>query len=147
MHDTVPVSDAPSSGAIETHSVNLIDEGDGAELMGDVAHLLKWTHGACVKGSGVSQSADSKQGYFKSVINVFFVRKVVSDPLDHPELTIHGMDRLEGHDLGFAGVSLLQQLSKMVDVVVAEDEFLSVAVPDPLDHGGVVACVGVDLTT
>lgn len=50
------------------------------------------------------------------------------------KLTIHGVDGLKGHDLRFAGVSLLQQLSEMGHVIVAENEFLSPTVPDTLDH-------------
>ncbi len=44
------------------------------------------------------------------------------------------MDSLKGHNLGFCGVSLLQELSEVGDVIVAENEFLSTAVPDTLDH-------------
>ncbi|TNN82175.1 hypothetical protein EYF80_007543 [Liparis tanakae] len=49
------------------------------------------------------------------------------------------MDRLKGHDLGFVGVSLLENLSEMGDVIVAENKFLHAAVLDAHDHGGVVA--------
>lgn len=44
------------------------------------------------------------------------------------------MDSLEGHDLRFGGVGLLQQLSEMAHVIVAKNEFLSTTVPDTLDH-------------
>lgn len=35
----------------------------------------------------------------------------------------------------------------MANVIVAENEFFSTAVPDTLYHWGVVASIGVDLTT
>lgn len=50
------------------------------------------------------------------------------------KLTVHGVDRLKRHDLGFCGVSLLQQLSEVSQVVVAEYKLLGAAVPDALDH-------------
>lgn len=34
----------------------------------------------------------------------------------------------------------------MFGVIVTEDELLGSAVPDALDHGGVVPCIRVDLT-
>lgn len=60
--------------------------------------------------------------------------------------TIHGVDGLKGHDLRFGRVGLLQHLAEMGHVVVAENEFLSAAVLDALDHRGMVACIRVDLT-
>lgn len=62
-------------------------------------------------------------------------------------LTIHGMDGLEGHDLWFGGVSFLEELSEMGHIIVAENEFLGAAVSDALDHGSMVSCIRVDLTT
>lgn len=48
MHDAVPVSNAPSSSAIQAHRVNLVYEGDCPKLMGRVAHLLQRTNRTCV---------------------------------------------------------------------------------------------------
>ena len=64
-----------------------------------------------------------------------------------PTLTVHGVDGLKGHDLGFGGISLLQHLSQIGHIVVAENKFRSTAVSDSHDHRGVVARVRVDLTT
>ena len=63
------------------------------------------------------------------------------------DLTIHGVHRLEGHDFGSCGVSLLQQLSQVSRVIVTEDKLLGAAGPYALDHRGVVACIRVDLAT
>lgn len=57
------------------------------------------------------------------------------------------MHRLKGNYLRSGGVGLLQQLVKVADIVVTEDELPRRAVPHTLDDGGVVASVGVDLTT
>jgi len=64
-----------------------------------------------------------------------------------PSLTVHRVHRLEGDDLGRGGVRPAQQLPQVRHVVVAEDKLLGAAVPDALDHGGVVTCVRVDLTS
>ena len=45
----------------------------------------------------------------------------------------HGMDRLEGHDLGRARPRLGQQLLQVGRVVVAEDVLRHAAVPDTLE--------------
>lgn len=57
------------------------------------------------------------------------------------------MDGLKSHDLWFCGISFLQDLTKMGHIIVAENEFLSAAVPDTLNHWGVVTRVRVDFTT
>lgn len=57
------------------------------------------------------------------------------------------MDGLEGHDLWFGGVSFLEELSEMGHIIVAENEFPGAAVSDALDHGSMVSCIRVDLTT
>lgn len=61
--------------------------------------------------------------------------------------TIHRMHSLKGHNLGGLGVCFAQQLLQVFGVVMAEDEALSSAVPDALNHGGMVPHVRVDLTT
>lgn len=57
------------------------------------------------------------------------------------------MDCLKSHNLWFAGVSLLQQLSEVSNIIVAEYKFLGSAVPDALDHWGMVSPIRVDLAT
>lgn len=47
MHDAIPVADAPSSGAVQADGVDFIYKGDGAKLMGQVAHLFQRTHSSC----------------------------------------------------------------------------------------------------
>lgn len=44
------------------------------------------------------------------------------------------MDSFKGHNLGFCGISFLQKLSEMSDIIMTENEFLSAAVPDSLNH-------------
>lgn len=44
------------------------------------------------------------------------------------------MNGLKSHNLRFGGVGLLQQLSQMGHVIVAENEFPSTTVLDTLDH-------------
>lgn len=63
------------------------------------------------------------------------------------QLTIHGVNSLKGHYLRLGGVSLLEHLSEMSHIIVAENKLLSTAVPDALDHWGMVACIRIDLTT
>lgn len=61
-------------------------------------------------------------------------------------LTIHGMNSFECYDLGNCGVRSLKQLSEMADVIVAEDELWHSTVANPLDHGGMVPRIRVNLT-
>lgn len=61
-------------------------------------------------------------------------------------ITIHGVHGFKGHYFRRAGVGALQQLLQVFAVVVAEDDAFGSAVPDALNHGGVVPRVGVDLT-
>lgn len=53
VHDAIPVADAPPSGSIQSHSMNLIYKGDGTEFMGCIAHLLQWTHSTCLNNTEV----------------------------------------------------------------------------------------------
>jgi len=62
-------------------------------------------------------------------------------------LTIHGVDGLEGDDLGDPGGAAPQKFIQVVGVVVAEDVLGDPAAPDALDHGGVVPLVREDLAT
>lgn len=59
----------------------------------------------------------------------------------------HGVDGFKGHNLGDVGVDLPQELLKVFGVVVAVDVLGHTAVPDALDHRGVVARVGKDVAT
>lgn len=56
------------------------------------------------------------------------------------------MDGFKCDDLGDRGVRSLQQFSEVADVIVAEDVLRHSAVPNPLDHGGMVPRIGVNLT-
>lgn len=49
MHNAIPVSNAPSSGAIQANSMNLIYKGDGTKLMRNITHLLQRTHSTCTE--------------------------------------------------------------------------------------------------
>lgn len=57
------------------------------------------------------------------------------------------MYSLESHNLRDGGIRILQQLPEMSNIVVAEDVLGHAAVPDTLDHGGMVTSIRVDLTT
>ena len=57
------------------------------------------------------------------------------------------MHRLKGHDLWSGRVRFLKQLSKVIHVIVTEDELLDSAVSYALNHGSMVPCVRVDFTT
>lgn len=56
------------------------------------------------------------------------------------------MHSFKSDNLGDCGVRPLQQFSEVVDVIVAEDVLGHSAVPDPLDHGGMVPRIRVNLT-
>lgn len=64
-----------------------------------------------------------------------------------PRLTVHGVHGLESHNLGSVRVRFLEKFSQVSNIVVAKDELLGAAVPDPLDHGGVVTSVRVNLNS
>ncbi len=58
------------------------------------------------------------------------------------DVAVHGIDALEGHQLGRVGRRLGQQAFQVFEVVVAEDLERAPAVADAGDHGGVVQLVG-----
>ena len=43
-HDSVPIANPAASGPVQPHSVDLVHEGDGAELVGHVTQLLQRAH-------------------------------------------------------------------------------------------------------
>lgn len=61
-------------------------------------------------------------------------------------LTIHWVNSFKCNNLGDRGVRPLQQLSEVADIIVAEDVLWHTAIPNPLDHGGMVPRIGVNLT-
>lgn len=61
-------------------------------------------------------------------------------------ITVHGVHGFKRHYFRRLGVGALQQLLQVFTVVVAEDDAFRSAVPDALNHRGVVARVRVDLT-
>lgn len=61
-------------------------------------------------------------------------------------ITVHRVHSFKRHYFRRLGVRALQQLLQVFGVVVAEDEAFCAAVPDALNHRGVVPSVRVDLT-
>ena len=57
----------------------------------------------------------------------------------------HGVDRLEGDDLGHGRSHFGQELAEVSRIGVAEDVARDAAVADALDHGGVISGVGEDV--
>lgn len=61
-------------------------------------------------------------------------------------ITVHGVHGFKRHYFRRLGVGALQQLLQVLAIVVAEDDAFGSAVPDALNHRGVVPRVRVDLT-
>lgn len=61
-------------------------------------------------------------------------------------ITVHRVHGFKCHYFRRLGVGALQQQLQVFAVVVAEDDAFRSAVPDALNHRGVVPRVGVDLT-
>ena len=89
--------------AIQANRMNLVQIGDGAKFVGQIA-----------------------------------------DFRNRRDIAIHGIDRLEGDDLGHRGVRLGQMHAQMFHVVMAEDALVGPAVANAVDHRGVVHLVGID---
>ncbi len=68
----------------------------------------------------------------------------VGDRFDRGDMAVHGIDALEGDELGRASRRLLEHLFEMLDVVVTEDALLAAAMPNALNHRGVVLLIGED---
>lgn len=60
--------------------------------------------------------------------------------------TIHGVNSLESHNFWCLGIGLLKKFLQVAWVIVSEDKLDCTTVTNALDHGGMIACVWVDLT-
>lgn len=65
----------------------------------------------------------------------------VQELLQRANSSCHGMYRLKCHNFGGALVHLFQKAAQMVHIVVPEYVLGHTTIPNPHDHGSVVACV------
>ena len=66
----------------------------------------------------------------------------IANLCDRRDIAIHRIDRLETDELRPPGIGAHQAILKVDGVVVAENFVLGAAVPDALDHRGVVCRIG-----
>ncbi len=68
----------------------------------------------------------------------------IADLADRRDIAVHGIDRLEGDDLGAGGTGFLELALEIGQIVVAEHMTLAAGVADAGDHRGVVQRIGKD---
>ena len=68
----------------------------------------------------------------------------IADLLDRRDVAIHRIDALEGDELGHFGPEFGQLAVEVFRIVMRPDLVRSTAVPDALDHRGMVKRVGED---
>ena len=68
----------------------------------------------------------------------------VADLGDRCDVTVHGIDGLEGDQFGLARVSIAKLAVQILRAVVGPEHLFRAAVADALDHRGVVGAIGKD---